>query len=921
MSGDMGETNPQALTQGAVGPSPHALRARTKKPVIFGKYELLSRFRVGGMAEVWTARRLGGAEQSLVALKRILPSFTDEADYLAMFRDEARLVQQLAHPCIVATYEVGQVDDHPYIALEHVRGQNVAALIRRAREQAEPVPTAMALRIAIDVCSALEHAHSLTDASGNPLDIVHRDVSPTNILLGYDGAVKLIDFGIAKSNEQLMRTQAGLLKGKHGYLSPEQAVGEVVDARSDLFSLAICVWEMLAAKRLFLGASDFSSIERVREAVVPPLEGAGGPSAVELVLQRALSRDRDARHASATELREAFEQASEEGVAIATSAELATYLNGVFADEIALEASDEALEAPAPYEGTGLLDAFDDLEPVSTVSTLAIMPDAPDEPLASADDVEDDIDEDLDMTEVTSQSTADGERLEMVREPEADTEIDDAFDEPDTETDLNALPSFAAANDATEEATEPAVGESSDDPSEQPSDEAGVQAAAEQPEAVAEQPLADHSTPVALAAPAEPAADADEEQPDEPTRVVAYRSIESGEVGATASAESSDASPQAEVATAVAATLPGMGGVEWDDEELSTHLYDGPSATIVDHRRPSSGADAGTDEAGEGQSARPSVPPFGARPSVAPFSSRPGAPQFVLRPSTGSVPPGPMVAPAPTTHRPPAKATPAWLLPALVVASAVVAFIALSLFRSATPGTLHLTTEPPDARVLFDGRPVESTLSPFVIGGVVPGERHSLEVARDGYRTWKTQLSVADGQTLQLPEVVLVAEQIAAPKAVSLAPRVEQPEAAIEPAPRKAAPRPEPTVERRASPPSAPEPSASSMRSPSSAPRIRSVQAAAPAVAPSVQPRAAAPVVAAPPVVGGDTGMLRVNSRPWAQVHVDGRLVGNTPQMALRLSPGKHTVLLVNPELAMRKTFTVQIKRGSVTTKIIELMK
>jgi hypothetical protein len=305
------------------------------------------------------------------------------------------------------------------------------------------------------------------------------------------------------------------------------------------------------------------------------------------------------------------------------------------------------------------------------------------------------------------------------------------------------------------------------------------------------------------------------------------------------------------------------------------------------------------------------------RPSVAPFSSRPGAPQFVLRPSgaPGSVPPAPIVAPAPITQRPAAQASPPWLLPALIVATVVIGTIAFSMLRSATPGTIHLTTQPPDAQVTFDGRLVESTLSPFVIGSVVPGERHAIAVARDGYRTWQTQIVVGDGQTLQLPEVVLV------PKADAPKP-VAAPTTAPAPVPIAKAEEP--------SEPSKPDVSRSEPRAPrtipapaAAPPRVRTERAAPSAVstAPAPAPSRAAPAVIAPPrAAGSDTGMLRVNSRPWAQVHVDGRLVGNTPQMALRLSPGKHTVLLVNPELKARKTFTVQIKRGSVTTKIVELM-
>jgi len=231
------------------------------------------------------------------------------------------------------------------------------------------------------------------------------------------------------------------------------------------------------------------------------------------------------------------------------------------------------------------------------------------------------------------------------------------------------------------------------------------------------------------------------------------------------------------------------------------------------------------------------------------------------------------------------------------------------MFRGSTPGTIHLTTQPPDARVTFDGKPVESTLSPFVLAAVEPGERHSIEVAREGYRTWSTQLSVSSGQTLQLPEIVLVpvAPPPPAPRAEPIAPAkvpLSEPKAPQVPAS---------TIER----PRAVQPRVADERSPASS----TAREPAPAARPAPQPSKGPPVVAAPVAAGSDTGMLRVNSMPWAQVHVDGRLVGNTPQMALRLSPGRHTVLLVNPEFGLRKQFTVQIKRGAVTTKVVELAK
>lgn len=946
----MGETNPQALPSSSADPKAVVLgaRFRTKKPVLFGRYELLSRFRVGGMAEVWTAKPLAGGQ--LLAIKRILPSFTDEADYIAMFRDEARLAQRMSHPNIVATHEVGQLDDQPFLVLDHVHGQTAAALIRKAREREEPVPVAIALQIAIEVCSALEYAHTLTSEHGRPLDIVHRDVSPTNVLIAYDGAVKLIDFGIAKSTEQLMRTQAGLLKGKHGYLSPEQALGENVDARTDLFSLAICIWELLAADRLFEGASDFSSIVRVREATVPPLteRNANVPAPLVAVLERALARDPNDRFGSAAELREALVAIAQESATLANVDAVARYMREAFADELLLESNDSSSEPVAPYEGTGLLDAFDDLEPVSAVSVLAHLPsDDFSNEGERIDTLEveeiDTASEPVDDLELSAQRSPVHDKLELVRDPDEQEDEDDelrahpkanvehpaASAEPIDELDSAATLDFGVANQAAlPDALDATTPSCLDAPS-------------------------IHQTPVDAVSPNLASSDheADEqEQPEEQTRVVAYRSTESGELDAAAalaarsasepSEEPSSSEPSAQPslegsAAATAATLPGLGSVEWDDEELSTHLYDGPTVAAA-------GASLNEDEREGAQASAAGVrspsPEIGAvpRPSIAPFSSRPSLPVSLKR---TSIPPGasPSFPPpamsssgAPRMSAPPqamqAWASRPWILPAFIVGTALLIGAALALFQSPAPGTIQLTTRPADARVLFDGRAVSGNLSPFVIANVKAESQHSLEVSRDGYRTWSTRLVLSPRQTLQLPEVALVlvpssmpAMQAAAlPSAPAAQPRTPAAPSASEPKTisalreRVAAPRDNRTrpgavaasvASARGAKPSAAAP----------APRpIASALAPMPATSPATSP-------AASPATSSDTGMLRINSRPWSQVSVDGRLVGNTPQMSLRLSPGKHTVLLVNPEFSLRKTLTVQIKRGAIVTKIVEL--
>src|SRR5579859_624404 len=203
--------------------------------VPFGPYRLQRRLARGGMAEVFLARHIGveGFERR-VAIKRILPHLSDSEGFRSMFLDEARLAAQLSHPNVVHIYDFGRAGDYDFIAMEFVDGVDIGQLIRRGRKH--PVPFELAARILSDVCGALHYAHRITDAGGRPLNLVHRDVSPQNVLVSYDGVVKLVDFGIAKAAFAAGRTRPGVVKGKYAYMSPEQVEGRALDGRSDLFS-------------------------------------------------------------------------------------------------------------------------------------------------------------------------------------------------------------------------------------------------------------------------------------------------------------------------------------------------------------------------------------------------------------------------------------------------------------------------------------------------------------------------------------------------------------------------------------------------------------------------------------------------------------------------------------------------------------
>ncbi|MFZ5439439.1 MAG: serine/threonine-protein kinase [Myxococcota bacterium] len=272
----------------------------------FGDYLLLERLGQGGMAEVWRARRVGSERD--VVIKRMLPGHHADPAFSAMFAREARLSARLRHPHIVEVFDFGEVDGEPFIAMEYVDGVDLARLMTTLARTGARLPVGVAAMIAHDLAEALEHAHAATDEAGRPLELVHRDVSPSNVLLGRDGSVKLVDFGIARAAGESRLTATGTFKGKVGYASPEVVEGGAHDARSDLFALGVVLHEMLAGRRLFSGASDIQTLGLVRAAQVPPASELNRevPPSLDDVCFRALARLPADRFESSGELARAL---------------------------------------------------------------------------------------------------------------------------------------------------------------------------------------------------------------------------------------------------------------------------------------------------------------------------------------------------------------------------------------------------------------------------------------------------------------------------------------------------------------------------------------------------------------------------------------------------------------------------------------
>ena len=307
------------------------------EPIPFGKYLLLDRINVGGMAEVYKAKAFGveGFERTL-AIKRILPTMAEDEEFINMFIDEARIAVQLSHANIVPVFELGRLDNQYYIAMEYVAGRDLRQLLDRFRKKDQMLPLAASAYITAKICEGLDYAHRKTDASGKPLHLIHRDVSPQNILISFEGAVKITDFGIVKAEDRTSKTQAGVLKGKFAYMSPEQVRGLEIDHRSDIFAVGILLYEMVTGKRLFVGESDFQTLERVRAAVVqPPRElNADISEDFERVVLKALARERDDRYANAAELAEDLQPFLIADGTVFTGKRLSQLLHDEFAHEI-----------------------------------------------------------------------------------------------------------------------------------------------------------------------------------------------------------------------------------------------------------------------------------------------------------------------------------------------------------------------------------------------------------------------------------------------------------------------------------------------------------------------------------------------------------------------------------------------------------
>ena len=279
-------------------------------PLRIGRYEVLSHLATGGMAQIYLARQSGlGSFERHVVLKTILRERATDQRFVTMFLDEAKLAATLNHQNVAQVYEVDQADGAYFMAMEYVHGENTRAILETTIRRGWTIPLELAVMIISGAAAGLHHAHERHGKNGTPLNIVHRDVSPANIMVGYDGSVKVLDFGIAKAEERATKTIGGTIKGKYGYMSPEQCKGKPIDRRSDIFALGIVLYELATLRRAFKGNDDFETMKRIvaGDLVLPSVVVPGFPRELEAIILTALASDPAARFQTGQELIDALD--------------------------------------------------------------------------------------------------------------------------------------------------------------------------------------------------------------------------------------------------------------------------------------------------------------------------------------------------------------------------------------------------------------------------------------------------------------------------------------------------------------------------------------------------------------------------------------------------------------------------------------
>ncbi|HEX8702053.1 MAG TPA: protein kinase [Myxococcaceae bacterium] len=319
---------------------------------LFGKYQLLKKLATGGMAEVWLARQAGieGFAKNVV-IKRILPHLAEDREFVEMFKNEALIAANFNHPNIAQVYEFGEANGTYFISMEFIHGEDLGRVMRKAWSAGQWIARPLAIRIVASACEGLYYAHTRTDANGRPLKVVHRDISPQNILISFDGSVKLVDFGIAKAADQVGLTKSGAIKGKFAYMAPEQAAGKPLDHRADIFAIGLVLYELLTGQRPLKRDSELGTLQAALEcAIPPPSEVTDVPPELDPVVMNALAKAADDRYRDARQFQVALEETLVTQGVVASSVQISELMETLFADRLQEEKQSGVPQPNSPIE-------------------------------------------------------------------------------------------------------------------------------------------------------------------------------------------------------------------------------------------------------------------------------------------------------------------------------------------------------------------------------------------------------------------------------------------------------------------------------------------------------------------------------------------------------------------------------------------
>jgi serine/threonine protein kinase len=890
------------------------------KPIPFGKYYLLERINVGGMAEVFKAKAFGveGFER-LVAVKRILSNIAEDEEFITMFIDEAKIAVQLQHANIAQIFDLGKVDDAYFIALEYVHGKDVRGIFDHLHaDEGALMPMAQACFIVMQVCEGLDYAHNKRDPQGRELNLVHRDVSPQNVLLGYEGEIKLVDFGIAKAAGKASKTQAGILKGKFGYMSPEQVRGLPVDRRSDIFSLGIVLYELLTGERLFVGESDFSTLEKVRNVEILPPSSFNKkiPAELERIALKALAKDVEDRYQNAIDLHDDLQAFLYSVGEFYSRKDLSAWMKKTFAEELA--------EDNAKLESFQQYDRLDEPTPAppksrpAGVAAIRANSRESSQPKAAGGLEWDDEELETQIFDKAPDAAPDDEELES-----GDILLQEQASElGDDKTVAGAPPAELLASAERDLAATPAASR----PMQQTLLGTGRPMGGPPPGLSAFR----HSTPMAA----------------------------EGFGGAQRPTyEGAPARPSYSQIPAYRQTLSGMPAVPMHQPP--------PSYGSMPDRRP-------LEQFAPQPKSRATVwmvmllligggGYLGYR-----YLTRPGKLVITVKPSdaTLALEGAPVRGTPPVTiEKPPAQYRLSVEREGYVRKDQNIEIQAgqmdrLEIELEPSPDTgFELTSEPPGGLVWLDGQPFTSgdenaqqARTNFKAYRVAPG-RHVIEIKGDArFEDWKQEFYQEPGKTLKIRAELKPHGAVAATPRGPRTPPAVTPAPTPTPPPVAATPTPPPPATVTTKPPTPPPPAPTPPPAPvatvkppaptpapppevkppkvqvAQAPRVRPpkpVKPAAPAgedVFDSETKLGAGAAAAAPPA-GGGVCMVTLGSKPWAQVWIDGKDTGKvTPLVDYKIPCGKHTVTFKNPEIPIEKSESLTIKAGEKLKKKVTLV-